>query len=89
MDKELIDLKKDYEDCLKYLRNIDGYNYDSLCAWTQIKYMSWVDKNKVYALDLTGGVIPAKDGRERAFNALNNLKYTLEKIAAHKGWNMM
>lgn len=78
---ERIDFLQDYKDCLDKINNFDNYNYIETELWAAKKYADWVNKDQRYALSLTGSLnIPISD-REKAWNAINNFKIALDKIA--------
>jgi hypothetical protein len=82
--KENIEFLKDYKDCLNRIINFDTYNYVEIDAWAVKKYAEWVKKDKRYELSLTGGTNISNDDRQKAWNAINNFRVALDKIAVIK-----
>ncbi len=81
---EYIDFLQDYKDCLDRINNFESYNYVDTELWATKKYVDWVNKDQRYALSLTGGTNIPIDNREKAWNAINNFKISLDKIAMIK-----
>lgn len=75
------ELLKDYKDCLDRIKNFENYNYIETEIWALKKYTDWINKDSRYALALTGSTNIPISNREKAWNAINNFKVSLEKIA--------
>lgn len=78
---EYIDFLQDYKDCLDRINNFEKYNYAETEIWAFNKYTDWVKKNPKCALSLTGNINIPINNKEKAWNAINNLRTTLDKIA--------
>lgn len=85
---EYIDFLQDYKDCLDRINNFESYNYVDTELWAAQKYVDWVNKDQRYALSLTGDTDIPIDNREKAWNAINNFKISLDKIAMIKGFKI-
>jgi hypothetical protein len=81
---EYMDFLEDYKDCLDRIINFDDYNYTETEAWAIKKYAEWGNKDKRYLLSLTGSTNIPNDNRQKAWNAINNFRVALDKIAAIK-----
>ena len=79
---ELKDFIKDYKDCIDYIDNFNKYDIIFLFMWASDKYNKWINKDSKNKIAITmGNVLPQND-IEATYNLLNNLKVTLQKIAA-------
>ena len=78
---EYEELLKDYKDCLDRIKNFENYNYIETGIWAIKKYTDWINKDSRYELSVTGSTNIPISNREKAWNAINNFKVSLEKIA--------
>lgn len=81
---ENIEFLKDYKECLDRIINFETYNYTKTEAWAVKKYAEWINKDSRYALSLTGSTNIPNDKKTKAWNAINNFRTTLDKIAVIK-----
>ena len=79
---------QDYKDCLDRIDNFENYNYIETELWVVKKYADWIKKDKRYELSLTCYTNKPLDDREKAWNAINNFKMTLDKIAIINIWKI-
>lgn len=79
---------QDYKDCLDRIDNFENYNYIETELWVVKKYADWIKKDKRYELSLTCCTNKPLDDREKAWNAINNFKMTLDKIAIINIWKI-
>lgn len=79
---------QDYKDCLDRIDNFENYNYIETELWVVKKYADWIKKDKRYELSLTCCTNKPLDDREKAWNAINNFKMTLDKIAVINIWKI-
>ena len=79
---------QDYKDCLDRINNFENYNYIETELWVVKKYADWIKKDKRYELSLTCATNKPLDDREKAWNAINNFKITLDKIAVINIWKI-
>ena len=79
---------QDYKDCLDRINNFENYNYIETELWVVKKYADWIKKDKRYELSLTCCTNKPLDDREKAWNAINNFKITLDKIAVINIWKI-
>ena len=68
--------------------NFENYNYIETELWVVKKYADWIKKDKRYELSLTCCTNKPLDDREKAWNAINNFKMTLDKIAVINIWKI-
>lgn len=85
---EYIDFLQDYKDCLDRINNFENYNYIDTALWATKKYANWVNKDQRYALSLTGSNSIPTNNKTKAWNAINNFKETLDKIATIKEYKI-
>lgn len=79
---------QDYKDCLDRIDNFENYNYIETELWVVKKYADWIKKDKRYELSLMCCTNKPLDDREKAWNAINNFKMTLDKIAVINIWKI-
>ena len=81
---EYMNFLQDYKDCLDRMNNFEKYNYAETEIWAVKKYTDWTNKDSKYVLSLTENSNIPNNNKEKAWNAINNLRTTLDKIAMNK-----
>ena len=86
--KEYIEFIQDCKECTDRINNFECYPYIETELWAIKKYENWLKKDKRYALALAGGNSVPNSDRDKAWNAINNFKITLGRIAMIKNYKM-
>lgn len=79
------DLLKDYKECIERIHKFNEENYRESGEWAIRKYINWMSKNNEYVEATPISTVPPRTEIEKAWNALNNFKTTLENIAMKNG----
>ncbi len=68
------------------IKNFGMYDYTETEVWVATKYTKWVNKDSRYDLSLTGGTNISNNDKTKSWNAINNFKIALDKIATINCW---